>query len=126
MANSKSILAQRISRIFFKRGDSGLELHCAVFLDRGFLPFLHDIDLAHEDGHATGSIDVAFLAEGSGSANVLTRKIDLRDDQLAEALKAGIVIDSPVHAEGSARSVRIVVLDQATGSAGSVRIGLNR
>jgi len=82
---------------------------------------LHDVHLERAGNRSVGTIEVAFSF--GDHARVRTIAIDLADDQLAEALKAGFVtVTSAIEAAGDA--IRVVVRDPSTGVAGSLRIPL--
>jgi VWFA-related protein len=87
---------------------------------------LHDLELSHENGRATGDVDVSFFVDDARSVRTITHKIDLSEAQFAAALDAGITVDNSIPADAKAREIRIVVQDHATGAAGSVRVPIRR
>ena len=85
---------------------------------------LHDVQLYPEDGKWVGAAEVAFYIENSKSAQVATRSIEIPEDQLALALERGVGFDHAVEFRGNAGQLRIVMVDKATGSAGSLELPL--
>jgi hypothetical protein len=82
---------------------------------------LHDVKLEHEGMRWTGAIEVSIHPEGSTVLRKVTHKIDIPEDQLAPGLEKGVEIETPIEAAGV---VRVVVQDQGSQAAGSVRIRL--
>jgi VWFA-related protein len=82
---------------------------------------LHDVKLEHQGTQWTGAIEVSIHPEGSTVLRQVTRKIEIAEDQLAAGLEKGIEIETPTEAAGV---VRVVVQDQGSPAAGSVRIRL--
>jgi hypothetical protein len=91
---------------------------------------LHDVQLGNQDGKWVGAVEVSFHLESSNSFQVLTRTIDVPEDQLSAALERGIVlvhsIELPIESQRKATSLRVVVEDKASGAAGSLRIPLGQ
>jgi VWFA-related protein len=87
---------------------------------------LHDIQLGNQDGKWVGSIEVSFHVENAKSAQVITRPIEILEDQLATALERGIVIHHSIEWQGETGDVRVVVEDKTSGAAGSLQIPLGK
>jgi VWFA-related protein len=88
---------------------------------------LHDVQLERQGNIWVGRVDVSFLLEGSRNFGTITRTVEIPDKQLAAYLGKGIVVNHAVQLDGgSARVLRIVAQDRATGAAGSVRVLLGR
>jgi hypothetical protein len=87
---------------------------------------LQGVQLSHQDGKWMGAVDLSFHIENSNSLQVITRTIDIPDDQLATALEKGISVIHTVEWHGKATGLRVAVEDKASGSAGSLRIPLGR
>jgi len=87
---------------------------------------LHDVQLGKQDRKWVGAIDLSFYVEKSNSAQATTRTIEIPEDQLAVALKKGVVIDHSIEWQGKAGDLRVVVEDKASGAAGSLRIPLGK
>ena len=87
---------------------------------------LHDIHLEHRNNIASGSVDVSLFVERSKTARTITRKIEIPEEQVAEALEKGVEIDGSVQSDSRSGIVRIVALDPSTGASGSVRVPLGR
>jgi hypothetical protein len=91
---------------------------------------LHDVQLGNQDGKWVGTVEVSFHLESSKAFQVLTRPIEIPEDQLATALERGIVvahsIEWPIESQRKATSLRVVVEDKASGAAGSLRIPLGK
>jgi hypothetical protein len=85
---------------------------------------LHDIHLEHRDNVASGSVDVSLFVEHSKTAQTITRKIEIPDEQLEAALEKGVEIDGSIQSDNRNGVVRIVALDPATGAPGSLRVSL--
>ena len=84
---------------------------------------LHDVHLEREGNRSVGKVELVFPL--GDNARVRTIAIDLAEDQLAEALKAGFVtVSDGIEASGDA--IRVVVRDSFTGVAGSLRIPLRQ
>jgi hypothetical protein len=86
---------------------------------------LHEVKLEQQGMSWVGEIAVAFLVEGSKGYRVIAHKIAIPENQLAAGLEKGAVVETPIEA-ASAGVLRIVVQDQATGTAGSLRVPLGR
>jgi Ca-activated chloride channel homolog len=83
---------------------------------------LHDIHLELKDGHFIGAFDVSVPNPSSkGTINTGTVAVNLTDEQLAETLENGFNV-SLTGARSQSDEIRVVVRDQATGIAGSLRI----
>ncbi len=80
---------------------------------------LHDVKLERQGAQWTGAIDVSIHPEGSTTLRKITHKIEIPEDQLAAGLEKGVEIETPIEAAGV---VRVVVQDQGSPAAGSVRI----
>jgi hypothetical protein len=88
---------------------------------------LHDVQLERQGNIWVGGVDISFLVEGSRSFGTITRTVEIPDQQLAAFLGRGIVVSHAVQLDGgSARVLRIVAQDRATGAAGSVRVLLGK
>jgi VWFA-related protein len=85
-----------------------------------------DLTMERKGDKWTGSFDLG-LALGSGrvqgtDVSVKTIPLTLSDDQLKQALTAGLVIDNTVPSPPQAMKLRVVVQDKLSGASGSVRI----
>jgi hypothetical protein len=87
---------------------------------------LHNVQLDHQKASWLGALDVSFFVEGSKTAQTITRKIEIPEDQLAARLEQGMVVETSIALGGSTGVLRIAVQDQATGAAGSIRVPLGR
>ena len=87
---------------------------------------LHDLELARENGRATGALDVSLFPDDAKSVRTITRKIDLSEAQLAAALEAGVVVENSVSVGPKTQEIRVVAQDHSTGAAGSVRVPVRR
>jgi hypothetical protein len=85
---------------------------------------LHDLQLYPEDSKWVGAVEVAFYIESSKSAQVATRSIEIPENEFARALDRGIALDHAIEFHGNAGQLRVVVVDKATGSAGSLTLPL--
>jgi VWFA-related protein len=85
---------------------------------------LHGVQLGNQGGKWVGAVEISFHVEASNTAQSVTRTIEVPEDQLATALERGIVIDHSIEWQGKATDLRVVVVDKATGAAGSLRIPL--
>jgi hypothetical protein len=56
---------------------------------------------------------------------MITRKIEIPDEQLAAAFEKGIVVSDSV-AMDRPRDLRLVAQDRTTGAAGSIRVPLGK
>lgn len=84
---------------------------------------LHDLHLIHENGHSKAKVQVGFLS--GRIAQVHTILIDVTDEQLPAALRAGYYIQATgVPAMGNA--IRMIARDPSTGVAGSLTIPVAR
>jgi VWFA-related protein len=101
----------------------------------GFLQVRVSIDLRGvqlEDQNNTwvGTVDVAFLIEGSQTARTISTKVEIPDAQLAVDLEKGIVVNDSIEVKGQAGELRrvlhVVARDRASGAAGSVRVQVGR
>jgi VWFA-related protein len=78
-----------------------------------------------EDGwSAAVSIGLSLEPAKSPRFTLITVSVQLSINQLKTALQDGIVAEVPVETDGTATQARIVVQDQGTGEAGSVRVPL--
>jgi VWFA-related protein len=87
---------------------------------------LRNVQLDHQNGRATGAVDVSLFAESAKSVRTITRKIDIAEEQMADALAAGVIVDNSLPVEAASREIRVVAQDRASGAAGSVRIPIGR
>jgi VWFA-related protein len=87
---------------------------------------LHDVHLENQNNIWVGAVDVSFFMEGSPTARMISRKVEIPADQLAAALEKGIAVSDSIAMNGPAGKLRIVAQDRATGAAGSVRVPLGR
>jgi VWFA-related protein len=85
---------------------------------------LRDVQLGNQDGRWIGAIELSFHVENSGAAQLMTRNIEIPEDQFATALAKGIVINHLVEWHGKPSDLRVVVEDKTSGAAGSLRIPL--
>jgi len=83
---------------------------------------LHDVHLENQNNTWVGAVDVSFFIAGSPTARTITRKIEIPEEQLAAVLEKGIAVSDSI----GPGALRIVVRDQSTGAAGSVRITLDK
>jgi VWFA-related protein len=83
---------------------------------------LHDIHLEHSDGHFTGRFDFSFPNPSiKGTVKTGTVEVDLLEQQLAEALESGFILNLK-GVEPASGEIRVVVRDRWTDIAGSLRI----
>jgi len=86
-----------------------------------------DLTMERKGDKWTASFDLGLALQGSGripstDVNVKTIPLSLSDDQLKQALTAGLVIDNTVPTPPQAMKLRVVVQDKLSGASGSVRI----
>ena len=87
-----------------------------------------DLTLERKGDKWTGSFDLGLALQGSGrqaSSDVSVKTITLpplSDDQLKQAMTAGLVVDNTVPTPAQPMKLRVVVQDKVSGAAGSVRI----
>ena len=86
-----------------------------------------DLTLERKGDKWTGSFDLGLALQGPGKqtseVNVKTINLPpLSDDQLKQALTAGLVIDNTVPTPTQPMKLRVVVQDKTSGASGSVRI----
>jgi hypothetical protein len=82
---------------------------------------LHEVKLEHQGTQWTGAIEVSIHPVASTVLRQVTRKIEIPEDQLAADLEKGVEIETSIEAAGV---VRVVVRDQGSPAAGSVRVRL--
>jgi hypothetical protein len=86
-----------------------------------------DLTMERKGDKWTGSFDLGLALQASGrvqasDVSVKTLPLSLSDDQLKQALTAGLVIDNTVPSPPQAMKLRVVVQDKLSGASGSVRI----
>jgi len=86
-----------------------------------------DLTMERKGDKWTGAFDLGLALQGSGrvqgtDVSVKTIPLTLSDDQLKQALTAGLVIDNTVPTPPQAMKLRVVVQDKLSGASGSVRI----
>jgi hypothetical protein len=90
---------------------------------------LKGLQFERRDGKWAASFDLGMAMENpSGPAPGVSNKpmsLSLNDDQLKQALSAGLIVDNTVPTPAKAVQLRIVVQDKASGPAGSLRLPLN-
>jgi VWFA-related protein len=84
---------------------------------------LHDVHLERAGPAWVGKVEVAFPFENG--PRVSTIGINLTDEQMAQFLERGLVIDA-TGIEASGDAIRVVVRDPSTGVAGSLRIPVKK
>jgi VWFA-related protein len=89
------------------------------------------LQLQQRNGRWTGSIDLAIVPDTGGNLRGLhqTIRLDLTESRLREAISSGLVFRNMVQVTGKngkplADKLHVVLQDQATAAAGSVRIPL--
>lgn len=87
---------------------------------------LHDIHLEKNRTKWRGSVDFAFVVEGTQAGKAVTENIEIPEGELAHALESGMVVTDSVQAPARASQLRVAVQDRSTGAAGSVRMALGR
>jgi VWFA-related protein len=91
---------------------------------------LADLRLSEVEGHHKGSVDAIFtqLADGDNVVSVepLTYKLDFSPDDYQALLERGYQLDAPLTIKPSARVLRVVVRNAASGLLGSVTVPLER
>ncbi len=84
---------------------------------------LHDVHLERTGVQWVGKVEVAFPFENGPRVSMIG--INLTDEQMAQFLERGLVIDATgIQATGEA--IRVVVRDPSTGVAGSLRIPVEK
>ena len=83
---------------------------------------LHDLQLAQQGSRWVGAVDVGFAFDKVTQAVVSTRTIEIPDARLPEMLEQGMTAEQSLPWPEKAVELHIVVEDQATGVAGSLRI----
>jgi hypothetical protein len=82
------------------------------------------------DGHHKGSLDAVFTQmdaeEKVLTVRPLTYKVDLKPEDYQASLDRGDELYAPLTLHASARTLRIVVRDPASGLIGSVTVPLER
>ncbi len=85
----------------------------------------HSLEWRHENAQRFGGIDVAFFIEGSTQVQTKTQTFNnIPDNQFVSFLRRGLSVSESVDTTGPGRTLRVVVQDQTTGTAGSVTIPL--
>lgn len=84
----------------------------------------HDIHLERQNDRWQGTLTLSVLVEGAKTARNITRKIDIPEPGLAASLEKQIEVNDTVHIDGESAILRVVVQDQITGAAGSIRVRL--
>jgi VWFA-related protein len=87
---------------------------------------LHDVKLEPRDASLVGAVDVSFHVDGSKTARMITRKIQILADQFAAALEKPLEFETSIAPEGPNGVLRIAAQDQTTGAAGSLRLPLGK
>ena len=84
---------------------------------------LHDVHLERQGNRSVGKIEFAFPF--GSTARILALDIDLTDEELAAALRAGLeMVARDIRASGD--FIRVAVRDPATGLAGSLKIPVRK
>jgi len=86
-----------------------------------------DLTMERKGDKWTGAFDLGLALQASGrqqssEVSVKTIPLTLSDDQLKQALTAGLVIDNTVPSPAAPMKLRVVVQDKLSGASGSVRI----
>jgi hypothetical protein len=86
-----------------------------------------DLTMERKGDKWTGSFDLGLAMQGSGrtqssEVSVKTIPLTLSDDQLKQALAAGLVIDNTVPTPPQPMKLRVVIQDKLSGNSGSVRL----
>jgi VWFA-related protein len=82
---------------------------------------VRDLQLEPKDGRFTGELDLLILLPSSSAARTKTVHIDFPEAQLPKALETGYTLTiGGIPAQSG--ELRVLVRDQATGAAGSLRI----
>ena len=86
-----------------------------------------DLTMERKGDKWTAEFDLGLAAQGSGrvqasDVSVKTIPLSLSDDQLKQALAAGLVVDNTVPSPTQPQKLRVVVQDRLSGTSGSVRI----
>ncbi len=85
---------------------------------------LRDVKLERQADSWVGEIGISLYVEGGKEARTFTHKIAIPDKQLAASLERGELVEGPIAVDAPAGVLHIVVQDQATGAAGSVKVPL--
>jgi hypothetical protein len=88
-----------------------------------------DLQFEHRADKWVASFDLGLSIETDGrpgNVNVKNMNPSLSDDQLKQALVAGLDIDNTVPSPDQPSKVRVVVLDRSSGAAGSVRVPISK
>jgi len=87
-----------------------------------------DLRLEQRNGRWAGTLDVAIRLESSKQKAVQLREVplDISEDGFRLALQRGIVLDDAITTDKAADRVRIVLIDRASGFAGSLWLPLVR
>ena len=87
------------------------------------------LELKEKNGRFVGSFEIAIVPDVENKPKGLHQviKVNLTPEGLRNALETGVVVINQVRASNSegkllARRLHLVVMDQATGKTGSVRI----
>ena len=86
-----------------------------------------DLTMERKGDKWTGAFDLGLALQAPGrqqssEVSVKTIPLTLSDDQLKQALTAGLVIDNTVPSPAAPMKLRVVVQDKLSGASGSVRI----
>jgi hypothetical protein len=84
---------------------------------------LRDVHLNRNDDHFTGAFDLSFLYPASQSIKIKTVRVDIPEDQLAQAMQEGYEVNV-AGLEGQTGEIHVAVRDRATGAGGSLHIPL--
>jgi VWFA-related protein len=87
---------------------------------------LRDLRLERQDSKWVGALDLSFYLEGNKTAQTVTRKIEIPDNELASALEKGTSIEASIRLDKPREDLRIVAQDKTTGAAGSLTIPLGQ
>jgi len=88
---------------------------------------IHDLQVQHQADHWVGAFDLGFALEGTPSASspvVSAINLNLTEDQMKVALTSGLVVANTFAAPAQPGRLRVIVLDQNSGAAGSVKLSV--
>jgi VWFA-related protein len=87
-----------------------------------------DFQFEHSAGKWVASFDLGLSMEAApGKQSAVSNKtvnLSFTDEQLQQALRAGLIVDNTIPSPAQPARLRIVVEDKGSGSAGSVRVPL--
>ncbi len=83
---------------------------------------LHDVQFERKGETWVGGLTLSFKVEGSQTFRSVTRLLDVPVSQFAALIEKGVLIETPVPRLKPGDVLRIVVQDQSTGAAGSLRL----